>query len=61
MCKVHPDAIRSSAYVVVTEPTGSKGHPLPAVDGDPVVRACAPGVVADADLALLRATVLPIP
>jgi hypothetical protein len=41
LCKVHPDAKKSSAYVVVTEPTGSEGHPLPAVGGDPVVQACA--------------------
>ena len=46
LCKVHPDAKKSSAYVVVTEPTGSEGHPLPAVGGDPVVQACAFGVAA---------------
>ena len=29
LCKVHPDAKKTSAYdyVVVTEPTGSEGHP----------------------------------
>jgi hypothetical protein len=32
---------KSSAYVVVIEPTGSEGHPLPAVGGDSVVQACA--------------------
>jgi hypothetical protein len=41
LCKVHPDAKKSSAYVVVIEPTGSEGHPLPAVGGDSVVQACA--------------------
>ena len=40
--KVHPDAKKSSAYVVAIEPTGSEGHPLPAVGGDSVVQACAP-------------------
>jgi hypothetical protein len=60
LCKVHPDAKRSSAYVVVTEPTGSEGHPLPAVGGDPVVQACARLALQQAaHLAPLRATVPP--
>ena len=59
LCKVHPDAKKSSAYVVVTEPTGSEGHPLPAVGGDPVVQACARAPDVAAHLAPLRATVPP--
>ena len=56
LCKVHPDAKKPSAYVVVTEPTGSEVHPLPAVGGDPVVQACAPLALQQAaHLAPLRA------
>ena len=56
LCKVHPDAKKSSAYVVAMEPTSSEGHPLPAVGGDSVVQACALGVAAGAQLAPSRAT-----
>ena len=57
LCKVHPDAKRPSAYVIVTEPTGSEGHPLPAVGGDPVVQDCTLMTLQQAaHLAPLRAT-----